>query len=57
VKLYDFSVYAKKREVQLSAARVLALKERLHEPGIVLELKREVQDWLVLHQEVSHKAS
>jgi hypothetical protein len=57
VKLYDFSAYAKRREAQRKADQVEALKERLNEPGAVIELKQSVNDYLILHKEVLQQAS
>lgn len=51
MKLFDFSIYAKRREAQRQAERVEALKSRLNEPGAVNELKRELDGWLKLHKE------
>jgi hypothetical protein len=52
MRLYDFSAYAKKRDVLRS---VEELVPRLNEPGVVIELKRRVETWLVLHREVLRK--
>lgn len=52
MKLFDFSAYAKKRDAAREAEQVRALVPRLNEPGAVIELKRRVEGWLVLHQEV-----
>ena len=52
MKLYDFSAYAKRRDERRSAEQVEELLSRLGEPGIVIELKRRVDDFLNLHQEV-----
>lgn len=57
MKLYDFSAYAKRREAQRKADQVEALKERLNEPGAVIELKQRVNDYLILHKEVLQQAS
>ena len=57
MKLYDFSAYAKRREAQRKAEQVEALKERLNEPGVVVELKQSVNDYLILHREVLQQAS
>jgi len=56
MKLFDFSIYAKRREAQQTADRVEALKTKLYEPGAVDQLKREVHNWMELHREVT-KAS
>jgi hypothetical protein len=52
MRLYDFSAYAKKRDAAREAEQVQALVPRLNEPGAVIELKRRVEGWLVLHREV-----
>lgn len=57
MKFYDFSAYAKRREAQRKADQVEALKERLNEPGAVIELKQSVNDYLILHKEVLQQAS
>lgn len=53
MKLYDFSIYARRRDERLAAEQVEQLVPRLNEPGIVIELKLRVQGWLELHQEVT----
>lgn len=55
MKLYDFSIYAKRRDAQKAAHAVLAAAEKLAEPGAVIELKMKVNDWFMLHQEVLEK--
>lgn len=57
MKLYDFSVYAKRRDALRSAKQVEELVPRLNEPGMVIELKRRVDNFLVLHQEVLRKVA
>ena len=57
MKLYDVSAYAERREAQRKADQVEALKERLNEPGAVIELKQSVNDYLILHKEVLQRAS
>lgn len=52
MRLYDFSQYAKRRDELRSATKVEELIPRLGEPGIVIELKRRVETWMVLHREV-----
>lgn len=42
--VYDFQLYATKRRVNQLRQRIEALKQRLNEPGIVLELKAHVQE-------------
>lgn len=57
MKLYDFSLYAKRREAQRAADRIEALKEKLNEPGSIQELKQEMNDWLLLHKAVTKSIS
>lgn len=57
MKLYDFSVYAKKRDIQLKADDIEALVYRVNEPGVVELLKKRVEDYLTLHKEVLKQAS
>lgn len=57
MKLYDFSVYAKKRDIQLKADNIEALVYRVNEPGVVELLKKHVEDYLTLHKEVLKRAS
>lgn len=52
MRLYDFSAYAKRRDILREADRVRDLVPKLNEPGAVIELKRRVQGWLYLHREV-----
>ena len=56
VKLYDFSVYAARRDAirreSAAAARVVEVMEHLKEPGSVIQLKHCVGDWFALHQNV-----
>jgi hypothetical protein len=57
MRLYDFSAYAKKRDAAREAEQVRALVPHLNEPGAVVELKRRVEGWLVLHQAVDQVLS
>jgi hypothetical protein len=52
VKLFDFSAYAKRRDAARTAEQVKALVAHLNEPGAVIELKRHVEGYLSLHQEI-----
>ena len=56
MKLYDFSVYAARRDAILkenaAAARVVKVMEHLEEPGSVIQLKHCVGDWFTLHRNV-----
>ena len=57
MKLYDFSAYAKRRDVTRSEQQIEALIPRLNEPGAVIELKARVESWLTLHREVLRKVA
>jgi len=54
VKLYDFSVYAERRNAlrKEDAARqaVIAVMSHIEQPGAVLELKHRVDGWFTLHR-------
>lgn len=56
MKLYDFSVYAARRDAirkeDAAAARVVEVMEHLKEPGSVIQLKNCVDDWFTLHRNV-----
>lgn len=52
MKLYNFSLYAKRRD---AAKAVVETSVDLHKPGIVIELKQNVNTWLNLHREVTRK--
>lgn len=52
MKLYDFSEAKKKRDARLEAEQVKALVPHLNEPGRVIEFKRRVEGFMVLHQEL-----
>lgn len=52
MKLYDFSLYARKRDERNAATAVVLAAEQMNEPGAVLELKARVQNWMVLHREI-----
>lgn len=49
MKLYDFSLYAKKRQ---AARAVVETVVSIDKPGSVIELKEHVQSWFNLHKEV-----
>lgn len=52
MRLYDFAEHARRRDERRAVERIQALAPRLNEPGAVVELKRQVEGWLVLHREV-----
>lgn len=56
MKLYDFSVYAARRDaIRKEAAavvRVVEVMEHLKEPGSVIQLKHCVDNWFTLHRNV-----
>jgi hypothetical protein len=57
VKLYDFSVYAERRNaIRKEEAAVRAVAEvmiHIEQPGSVTELKYKVDDWFTLHRKVA----
>lgn len=57
MKLYDFSVYAARRDaIRKENAAALAVVEamgHIEEPGAVIELKRKVDGWFTLHKDVA----
>lgn len=56
MKLYDFSVYAARRDAKrkenAAAARVVEVMEHIEQPGSVVQLKNCVGDWFTLHRNV-----
>lgn len=61
MKLYDFSVYAARRDAirkeNAAVARVVELMEHIEEPDSVRQLKNCVDDWFTLHKNVlKHQA-
>lgn len=60
MKLYDFSVYAARRDAKrkeiAAAARVVEAMEHIEEPGSVRQLKHCVDDWFNLHRNVLEQA-
>jgi len=57
MKLYDFSIYAKRRDERKAAQAVVGVVAELNQPGAVIELKVRVEDWFALHREVLKQAS
>lgn len=57
MRLYDFSVYAKRREVQRAAQAVGEAASHAHQPGAVLDLKEKVVAWLALHRDIIKKSA
>jgi len=61
VKLYDFSVYAERRNAlrkeNAAAKAVIEVMSHIEAPGAVVELKEKVDGWFTLHQEVSKRYS
>jgi hypothetical protein len=53
MRLYDFSIYAEKRQ---ALKAVVDASCELEKPGVVIILKQNVRRWLQLHQELSRKA-
>ena len=61
MKLYDFSVYAERRNAILNedAARA-AVREamgHIEEPGAIIQLKQKVDGWFTLHRDVAVKVA
>lgn len=56
MKLYDFSVYAARRDAirkeAAAVAKVVEVMEHLEQPGSVIQLKHCVDDWFTLHRNV-----
>ena len=56
MKLYDFSVYAARRDAKRkendAAARVVEAMEHIEEPDSIKQLKICVDDWFNLHRNV-----
>jgi hypothetical protein len=50
--LFDFSAYVKRRDAARSVEQIRALVPHLNEPGVVIEFKRRVDSWFMLHQEI-----
>jgi hypothetical protein len=57
MKLYDFSLYAKRRDERKAAEAVASAVASLNHPGAVNELKTKVEDWFDLHREVVRRAA
>lgn len=49
MKLYDFSLYAKRRQAERAVVETVVAIEK---PGSVIELKAHVTSWFNLHKEV-----
>jgi hypothetical protein len=52
MKLYDFSIYAKRRNERKAAEAVAGVVAHIEQPGSVIELKSKVNTWFALHREV-----
>jgi len=52
MRLYDFSLYARRRQAAKAVAEVSGDMNRA---GSVVELKEHVKVWLKLHSEIMHK--
>lgn len=56
MKLYDFSVYAARRDAirkeNAAVARAVEVMEHIEEPDSVRQLKHCVDDWFTLHKNV-----
>lgn len=60
MRLYDFSVYAKRRDAirkeQAAAHAVVEVVAHIEKPGSVIDLKHKVDGWFALHQQVLKRA-
>ena len=56
MKLYDFSVYAERRDAirkeQAARDAVVEVITHIQEPGSVIQLKERVDGWFMLHRDV-----
>jgi len=52
VKLYQFSKYANLREASKIEAEIYALRENINTPNTLPVLKKRVNAWFTLHQEI-----
>ena len=54
MKLYDFSVYAERRNAlrreNAAALEVVEVMSHIDDPGAVIQLKLKVDDWFTLHR-------
>lgn len=57
MKLYDFSMYAQRRDALNAAKAVSVVAAEINHPGAVIELKSRVSHWFALHKEVLRRAS
>lgn len=57
MKLYNFSVYAEKRNAvrreEAAARAVIEVMSHIEQPGSVIDLKCKVDDWFTLHKKVA----
>ena len=61
MKLYDFSVYAERRDAirkeQAARSAVVEVIAHIEAPGSVVDLKQKVDGWFSLHQDVLEKVA
>jgi hypothetical protein len=56
MQVLDFAHYSKKKKIQQQAEKMQALRSRLKDPGVVIELKRELTAYIEMTWELK-KAS
>lgn len=60
MKLYDFSVYAERRDAirkeRAATEAVLEVIANIEQPGSVIDLKHKVNGWFTLHRAVLRRA-
>lgn len=54
MKLYDFSLYARKRRAEQAVVEAVS---SIQQPGSVIQLKQHVRSWLELHREILKKSA
>lgn len=52
MRLYDFSIYAQRRDERRAAQAVAEVVADIDQPGSVILLKQKVTEWLDLHRQV-----
>lgn len=57
MKLYDFSIYARRRAERKAAQAVAEVAADLSRPGVVPVLKQKVTTWFDLHQKVTKRSA
>jgi len=52
MKLYNFSIFAKRRDERNATRAVAEVAGQINNPGAVIELKARVNDWYELHRQI-----